>query len=166
MTDVNELTIERRVGNFDSRHGNDAIRIGGLLIFSDGASREVAMSGMMSEPPADPRECCKAQIQYREEKLRSARRNFEDMKRELVGRAQGNLNEKIRTPPPPCEANVAVQEMERLRGIVSTCQSDLEQIRQQLVVAKPEWQQNMEASAAANQERNQQFISAINAIQI
>jgi hypothetical protein len=159
-------TLEQRVNQFDIRHGNNAVRIGRMLVFEDGASRDVAMSGMMTEPPNDPRERVKMQIAYRQEKVRLAVRDFEDLRGDLLGKAQANLKEGLQTQPPPCSEAEAIERLEKLRDVVTLRRAELEQLKQQLQTATPDWLQNQRLIAAENQEKNSKFIHVLSTIRV
>jgi hypothetical protein len=116
----------------------------------------------MSEPSSDPYQRAKIQLQYREEKLRVAVRNFNDLKREILGYTKAG-----RTPP--CGTDEALRRLKEWQTIVRDCQKALGIARQRVQAADPRrlqrgnQQQQLERYL---QQRQADFFQAVNAIEV
>jgi hypothetical protein len=165
MLDFDSMSVKQRVAHFEQRHGNDAVEIDEWLVFSDGAMRECNPMGLLREPPAEPYDAARIVVRYHEERLRRATRAFSERKDALLRTARTNLGE-AQTPPPPCDLAAAKQELQRLRRGVVKCQADLDVARKDMEAKKPHWLRVREENTVANRARNEEFATAIEAINI
>ncbi|MCC6127286.1 MAG: hypothetical protein IT426_20175 [Pirellulales bacterium] len=166
MFDFDRMTVTQRIGYFDSKHGNDCIPIGGWLIFSDGAMRDIDPLGPFMEPPFDRQERLRIQITYQEEMLRRAIDRFEEYKRIVVNEAKNNLTEQVVTPPPPCDERLAVNNLKRFKANVWLMKRRLDELKQELDASKPPVRALREATAFVNKEKNAKFLEAVNKIEV
>jgi hypothetical protein len=99
---------------FDKEQGGDSIKIESWRVYSNGAKRDINVLGPLCPPPTNPIERCKLQMKYREECLRIATEEFQQLKGLLKHQAtEAQRWAAAPTPPaPPSE-----QEIERLKKL-------------------------------------------------
>lgn len=149
-------SIRQRIQQFDLRNGSDAITIGGWLVYSNGAMRETNPLGPLIDPPAQPYECCKVQVQYHEALVRRAVVEFDALKQSLLARALANLRAQ-QSPGPPGDAEV--QRLEELRKVVRRRNAHLKRARERLEDSMPGAMQRAATQDAANRRSNERFIA-------
>jgi hypothetical protein len=160
---LDNLNIQGRLQQFDLKHGNNAIRIDGWLIYSDGAMRETNPLGALCEPPGNPYECCKIKVQYHEELLRRAVDEFNTTKHRFMLEASARLRYG---DPSPISKREAVQTLTTLQATVKDRQRKLRIAQQRLDAVQPPALRARFNVEAENKQNTELLIEAISEIRI
>ena len=113
---------------FAQRHGDDQIKINNRLVWSDGASCDIDLGSMRTEPPADPLTRLSVQKKYWTEREERATEKFNKVK--SLCSEQATLAYKYRNLPAPDETSVA--ELKDLKNRVVKCRLSLAKIEKEL----------------------------------
>ena len=151
------------VDAFDTRNGNDCVKIDGFLIFSNGASRDSNPASPLYEPPKNPKEKCRLQVKYWEEMLRRHIREFDSAKNYLWEVARARMNEGL---PPPDDQHREVVTMKQLESDVKDCRKRLTKARRKLDRYTPDALRSRKARISANRQANEEFIKSIAGIRV
>jgi hypothetical protein len=162
----NASPMAQRIRQFNLANGSDGIQLRGWFVYSNGARRDTDPMGILSPPPADPRERVEIQTMYHEELLRRAVQAFDEFKQQMVANAKLNLNQTSQVPPPPCDQEAAVQKLLELQDVVRARQKTVETFKRRLEALRPAWQIAQQRQDQRNLESNANFVAALSEIEI
>lgn len=156
------VSVQRRLEQFDIKHGSDSIRIDGWYVYSDGAMREVNPYGALHEPPGNTYECWKIKVQYREELFQRAVQKFYDTRDSFLEMAKARL----RNGDPAVSPKVVAAQLAELQAEVKKHDKNLSIAKMRLEAATPASHQSRIRIAAENKQNNEKVIDAITKIKI
>jgi hypothetical protein len=161
-----DTIIGQRVHQFHVKHGEDCIYIKGWYYYSDGATRDANIEGIMEEPPQDLQLKYRYQVLYHRELLQRAIKNFDDHKNHLLMHAKVNLNGGSDTPCPRVTPEEATERLRELQTIVKLRQIKLDDILAKQHEMLPNHIKNADKMIAFNREKNAELVTAIQSIEI
>lgn len=151
------------VKEFDRRHGECSVVVGGERLYPNGARRDVEPLGVMIEPPESDFQCLKLKVRYWQTLVDEAVQVFYDAKRDLLQAAKG-LSDRGFGPP---ELEEETTKLEQLQTIVKGRKRHLEEAKAELEKT-PEAQRARQAEiqAAENRASCAEFIDVIKTFQV
>jgi hypothetical protein len=156
--------VQRFVNEFDTRHGDDFVRVNQWLFFADGARRDVNPFGLSMEPPEDELERFQNMEVYRREKLKRALEAFNKLRQEIV---LATDTCRINGYEPPCSAADAKKQLEALLTKARFWQRKVKTIEER-IANTPRMQSRLayQEGKAYNRTLCEEVIAAIQGIEI
>ncbi len=120
------------IEQFDAQNGDDAIRIGNTLLYSNGAFREDVAYGVMAGPHKDPIENGRLRVRYREEVLKRTTDRFNDLHDRLRTHIENVRKFANSNCPPEPPTDAAFEELEDLKAKVVRAQRAYEKVKKEM----------------------------------
>lgn len=157
-------TVKEIIETFDRQNGNDFVRIGDRLYFSNGATRDANPYGALHEPPADEFQRLKNIEVYREEMLRRAINALDRHRDSLLAEVNFAVNHGNYTPYSQEDVK---QELEPLIKEVRRLQRHLRETQRKLEAMPSEVaKRHAEASRAFNRSQGESVLAVLRSIKI
>jgi hypothetical protein len=157
-------SVNHRIAQFDKRHG-ESIFYDHWIRFEDGAAREENPLGLLLDPPTDPWDRMKRIEYFHRIKLARAVKAFDSRKKHYAESALAAMKDQF-TGPPIASTAVAVAELKQLAGVVKAMKSTHDKAVAAVEAAKPQRLRDLEASNNANRQRQQELLTALDAVKI
>ncbi|ADB16918.1 hypothetical protein Psta_2247 [Pirellula staleyi DSM 6068] len=157
-------TVKETIDAFDRQNGNECIRIGDWLYFSNGAKRDANPYGVLYDPPSDEFLRLKHIEMYREELLRRAINALERQRENFLAEISFAVNHGYH---PPYSQEDVKQELEPLIKEVRRLQRHLREIQRKLEAMPSEVEKrHAEASRAFNRSQGESVLAVLRSIKI
>lgn len=156
---IDHQGVTARVRAFDTENGRDCIRLGGMLVYSNGARRDPDPLGPLIDPPDNDYERNRIVVQYWEERVRRARGAFQKLKRKCQHDADD--------PELPVEdTEGAVQQLTTLRAEIKATEAQLRDAKAALTACTPLEVLNRTRVSPAIRRHNADFLAEVAKIKI
>lgn len=157
------MNYEENRKAFDDFHPiASGVKSGGVMLFEDGAYRELS-SGVCRPAPTDPYLRATKIVVYWKTKLTLKVQEFSYRKQQLLSRTTAGLGMRQCPPAPPVEA---LQKLKELKAGVEACAAKLQAAEENVIANKPEDMIRQENFNAENRKNCSAFLSAVKAIEV
>lgn len=160
---VNAAEVNRSLQDFDAQHG-ECLRVEGVLLFEDGARREIHPMGVRQGPPEDPYQRAQAVKRFRETALDMKLRLFRETRIALHYQAQNALKGGDYAPPPPSAEQLA--ELKVLMAEVQRRRKAVEEAEKAVAENVPDAVRRMRESAERARAEAQKTLDELNRINV
>lgn len=166
------MDLRERVEKFDEEHSKDGAKIQapdqGLVLFPDGAQRELARSGIgcaFMAPPDDAFERARRTALYFRILMERATHTFEERK-SVFQRIAANQVKAKRPGPPRIDAEEAKAELKKLRDAARKAQADYDKAIAGVEAARPDKAREKEAAFEQNREANARLLDSVQSVEL
>jgi hypothetical protein len=149
--------------DFDKRHGQNSIVVGGVHLYPDGAKRDEDPLGPLYEPPGDPFELARLKVIFHKRLVEMATDHFNQTRLNF----QQSVEAALRSGFAPPDKEELIRQLKSIQSLVTARQKLHEEAFEELkATAGYQRRKEQEIQTAKNREQAQELKESLRAFQI